>query len=117
VKQPIDSLMLSNAVRSSVTAWSKTLSDEVAREGITVNTIAPGRIETERLIEIDTFMAERTGASPEQVRSAKVAAIPAGRYGRPEEFAAAAVFLASDKASYITGVTLLVDGGAFRGTY
>ena len=103
VKQPIPNLMLSNAVRSATTAWAKTLSDQVAPDGITVNCLAPGRIETERVRE----------EVEQQIRST----IPARRYGRPDEFGAAAAFLASEAASYITGVTLLVDGGMFRGTY
>jgi 3-oxoacyl-[acyl-carrier protein] reductase len=117
VKQPIEDLMLSNSIRSATTAWSKTLSDQVAADGITVNTMAPGRILTERLRQIDLAESQRTGASMDDVTRRKLAAIPAGRYGTPEEFGAAAAFLASEQASYITGVTLLVDGGQFRGTY
>jgi 3-oxoacyl-[acyl-carrier protein] reductase len=117
VKQPIANLMLSNAVRSATTAWSKTLSDQVAEFGITVNTLAPGRIDTERIQQIDQDAAERQGRPVEDVSRQSIAAIPAGRYGRPEEYGAAAAFLASEQASYITGVTLLVDGGQFRGTY
>lgn len=117
VKQPIDTLMLSNTLRAGVTAWAKTLSDQVAPQGITVNCLAPGRIETDRVVEIDTDAARRTGQSPEKVRQQKLAAVPMGRYGNPAEFAAAAAFLASEQASYITGVTLSVDGGLFRGTY
>ena len=117
VKQPIPNLMLSNSIRSATTAWAKTLADQVAQDGITVNTIAPGRIDTERIREIDNETAQRTGRTPEQVGEDSRAQIPLRRYGRPEEFAAAAAFLASQQASYITGVTLLVDGGLFRGTY
>jgi 3-oxoacyl-[acyl-carrier protein] reductase len=117
VKQPISNLMLSNAVRSATTAWSKTLSDQVAQFGITVNTIAPGRIETPRIQQIDEDLAQRQGRSVEDVARDSKANIPMARYGRPEEFGAAAAFLASEQASYITGITLLVDGGQFRGTY
>lgn len=117
VKQPIDTLMLSNTLRAGVTAWAKTLSDQVAAQGITVNCLAPGRIETDRVVEIDTDLARRTGQSPDEVRKEKLAVIPMRRYGNPAEFAAAAAFLASGQASYITGVTLSVDGGLFRGTY
>jgi 3-oxoacyl-[acyl-carrier protein] reductase len=117
VKQPISNLMLSNSVRSATTAWSKSLSDHVAADGITVNTLAPGRILTDRLLQIDSDTAERSGRSIDDVRQESMKALPIGRYGTPEEFAAAAVFLASEPASYITGVTLLVDGGLFRGTY
>jgi 3-oxoacyl-[acyl-carrier protein] reductase len=117
VKQPIPNLMLSNSIRSATTAWAKTLADQVAADGITVNTIAPGRIDTERIRQIDDDVATRAGRSREQIQQEALASIPLRRYGRPDEFAAAAAFLASDQASYITGVTLLVDGGLFRGTY
>jgi 3-oxoacyl-[acyl-carrier protein] reductase len=117
VKQPIPALMLSNAVRSATTAWAKSLSDQVAEYGITVNCLAPGRIETDRIRQLDSDTAERQGRSREEVERDSRASIPARRYGRPDEFAAAAAFLASEQASYITGVTLLVDGGHFRGTY
>jgi 3-oxoacyl-[acyl-carrier protein] reductase len=117
VKQPLPTLMLSNAVRSATTAWSKTLSDQVAADGITVNTLAPGRIETERILQIDGDIAQRTGRSREEVTREALQTIPVRRYGQPEEFGAAAAFLASEQAAYVTGVTLLVDGGSFRGTY
>jgi 3-oxoacyl-[acyl-carrier protein] reductase len=117
VKQPIPNLMLSNAVRSATTAWAKTLADEVGPLGITVNTIAPGRIETERIRQLDGVIAEQSHRPLEDVVRQSQASIPLRRYGRPEEFGAAAAFLASEQASYISGVTLLVDGGLFRGTY
>jgi len=117
VKQPIMNLMLSNAVRSATTAWSKTLSDQVGQDGITVNTIAPGRIDTPRIRQIDDDLAQRQGRRREDVEHDSLATIPLRRYGRPDEFGAAAAFLASERAGYITGVTLLVDGGLFRGTY
>ena len=117
VKQPIANLMLSNSVRSATTAWSKSLSDQVAADGITVNTLAPGRIMTDRLLQIDADTAQRSGRSVDEIQNESLRGIPSGRYGQPAEFAAAAVFLASEPAAYITGVTLLVDGGLFRGTY
>lgn len=117
VKQPLPTLMLSNSLRSATTAWSKTLADQVAAEGITVNTVAPGRISTERLRQIDDDLAQRTGRSREEVEHDALKAVPMGRYGEPAEFGAVVVFLASEAASYVTGVTLLVDGGLFRGTY
>ena len=117
VKQPIANLMLSNSIRSATTAWAKTLADQVAADGITVNLLAPGRILTERLRQIDADAAERAGRRLEEVERDALAAIPLGRYGQPAEFGAAAAFLASEQAAYITGVTLLVDGGLFRGTY
>ena len=117
VKQPIHALMLSNAVRSATTAWAKSLSDHVAQYGITVNTLAPGQIETERVRQFSEHVARREGRTPQEVEHDMLASIPTGRFGRPEEFGAAAAFLASERASYITGVTLLIDGGLFRGTY
>src|SRR5712692_8671685 len=117
IKQPLPTLMLSNAVRSATTARSETLSDHVAQDGITGNTLAPGRIDTERLRQIDADLAQRQGRQPEDVERDSLVTIPLRRYGRPEEFGAAAAFLASEPAAYITGVTLLVDGGLFRGTY
>ncbi|HEV7664041.1 MAG TPA: SDR family oxidoreductase [Chloroflexota bacterium] len=117
VKQPLPTLMLSNAVRSATTAWSKTLADQVAQDGITVNCLAPGRIATERIRQIDTDVAERQGRSLDDVTRDSLANIPLHRYGDPAEFGVAAAFLASEPAAYITGVTLLVDGGQFRGTY
>ena len=117
VKQPLPTLMLSNSVRSATTAWSKTLADQVAADGITVNTLAPGRIRTQRIRQLDADTASRSNRTPEQVEADSRKTIPLGRYGEPAEFAAAAAFLASEQAAYITGVTLLVDGGQFRGTY
>jgi 3-oxoacyl-[acyl-carrier protein] reductase len=117
VKQPIANLMLSNSVRSATTAWSKTLADQVAADGITVNTLAPGRINTERVGRIDADTAQRTGRTREEVEREALRSVPMGRYGEPPEFGAVAAFLASEAASYVTGVTLLVDGGLFRGTY
>ena len=116
-KQPIANLMLSNAVRSATTAWAKTLSDQVAQYGITVNCLAPGRIDTERVRQLDEDAAQRQGKAREEVEREALASIPVRRYGRPEEYGAAAAFLASAPAAYITGVTLLVDGGLYRGMY
>src|SRR5204862_5859665 len=89
VKQPLPTLMLSNSVRSATTAWSKTLADQVAADGITVNTVAPGRINTERLQQIDADIAERSGRSLEEVQRDMLKTIPVGRYGEPAEFGAA----------------------------
>jgi 3-oxoacyl-[acyl-carrier protein] reductase len=117
VKQPIANLMLSNSLRSATAAWSKTLSDQVAADGITVNTLAPGRIDTERIREIDADAAQRSGRSVEDTAREAISKIPMGRYGSPAEFGATAAFLASVHASYITGEMLLVDGGQNRSTY
>lgn len=116
VKQPIQGLLLSNAVRTAVIGLAKSLSAEVAAEGITINNLLPGSIFTDRIKQFTASTAQRTGRTPEEVRAAAEADIPMKRYGTPEEFAAAAAFLASERASYITGVSLLVDGGVFRGT-
>jgi 3-oxoacyl-[acyl-carrier protein] reductase len=114
VQQPIPNLALSNAVRAAIVGWSKTLAGEVASHGITVNVLVPGRIHTDRVDELDAALAARSGADVKAVAAASAATIPAGRYGTPSEFAAAAVFLASTPASYITGSQIRVDGGAIR---
>lgn len=114
-REPIPNLLLSNAIRTAVAGWAKTLARELAPENILVNCVAPGRIDTERLKELDGANAQRQGHPVEEVRRANEAAIPLGRYGRPDEFAAAVAFLASDRASYITGITLYVDGGKLAG--
>ncbi len=114
VRSPIEGLILSNTFRMGVLGMSKTLAAEVAPQGILVNVIAPGRIDTDRVRHLDDFRAKNSGASVEQVRAAAAKAIPVGRYGTPEEFARAAVFLASAANSYITGQTLVVDGGATK---
>lgn len=115
VVQPIPNLALSNGVRAAVAGWSKTLAAEVARHGVTVNMILPGRIDTDRVRELDSVRAEKTGASIEAVQQASRNDIPAGRYGEPDEFAAVAVFLASAQASYVTGSSIRVDGGMIKG--
>lgn len=115
VVQPIPNLALSNGVRGAISGWSKTLAAEVARHGVTVNMILPGRIETDRLLELDAAKAAKTGMSADAVRKASHDDIPAGRYGLPEEFAAVATFLASQQASYVTGAQMRVDGGLVRG--
>ncbi|MDB5512204.1 MAG: short-chain dehydrogenase/reductase [Enterovirga sp.] len=114
VVQPIPNLVISNTLRSSLVGWAKTLATEVAADGVTVNLILPGRIETDRTGELDAANAKKQGASVEQVAASARAAIPAGRYGRVQEFADVACFLASERASYVTGSTIRVDGGAIR---
>lgn len=115
VAQPIANLALSNGVRAAVAGWSKTLASEVGKHGITVNMILPGRIDTDRVRELDGLKADKTGANIEAVQEASRSEIPVGRYGKPEEFAAVAVFLASAQASYVTGSAIRVDGGMIRG--
>lgn len=117
VKEPIPNLALSNVVRSSVAALSKTLSNELAADKIRVNHLLPGRISTDRIRELDTIRGKATGASAEDVRVAYSKNIPIGRYGEPDEFAAAALFLFSNAAGYITGASLQVDGGLVRSVF
>jgi 3-oxoacyl-[acyl-carrier protein] reductase len=114
VVQPIPNLGVSNALRAALVGWAKTLAAEVAGEGITVNCIAPGRIATDRVAELDQGRAKREGIDLAQVEKESRAVIPAGRYGEAAEFAAVAAFLASPRASYMTGGVVRVDGGLIR---
>jgi 3-oxoacyl-[acyl-carrier protein] reductase len=114
VQQPLDRLALSNAGRAALAGYLKTLASEVASDGVTVNMVLPGRIETDRVRSFDQAAAERSGRSEQEIREGAQAAIPAGRYGTPEEFAAAVLFLGSGAASYITGEQLRCDGGLVR---
>lgn len=111
VIQPIPNLAMSNAIRPALVGWGKTLAAVVAKDGVTVNAVAPGRIATDRLAELDAANATRTGRPIEEVQKAALANIPAGRYGDPKEYAAAAVFLASEAAAFMTGSIVRVDGG------
>lgn len=108
---PIPNLGVSNALRSALVGWSKTLSREVGREGITCNVVVPGRIATARIRALDEARAGREKRTVEAVQAESVSSIPLGRYGEPEEYASAVAFLASARASYITGTVLRVDGG------
>jgi 3-oxoacyl-[acyl-carrier protein] reductase len=114
VEQPIPNLALSNGIRASVVGWSKTLASEVAASGVTVNVVLPGRIQTTRVDELDQANAAKQGKTREEVARASAATIPAGRYGRPDEFGEVVAFLASERASYITGTRIRVDGGMIR---
>ncbi len=111
VVMPIPNLGISNALRLSLVGWSKTLAREVARDGITVNVILPGRVATDRIRFLDKAKAEREGRSVEEVAAESTGSIPVGRYGEPDEYADAVAFLASTRASYITGSIIRVDGG------
>ena len=114
VKQPIDGLTLSNVIRASVVTLTKTLSVEWAASGIRVNAIAPGRIATDRVRELDEDSAARLGTTAEDVRTKYIAGIPLGRYGEPDELARVAVFLCSPAASYVQGQFIFVDGGLVK---
>ena len=112
--EPIGTLGVSNTLRASIAAWAKTLSNEVAADGITVNTLLPGRIDTPRIDRLDRARAEQTGQTPEQARADSVTSIPVGRIGTTEEFGAVAAFLASPLAAYVTGSLVRLDGGSVR---
>ena len=114
VKQPVDGLMLSNSLRAAVTGFARTLANEVARDGITVNNLMPGYTRTERVEQLNAATAAREGIALEDVARRIVSQIPMRRLGEPREFAALAAFLASEQASYVTGQSIAVDGGWIR---
>jgi 3-oxoacyl-[acyl-carrier protein] reductase len=114
IQQPLADLAASNVGRAALAGYLKTLASEVAAQGVTVNMVLPGRIQTDRITQLDQAAARRTGASVEETKKASEAVIPAGRYGTAEEFAAVAVFLASVQASYVTGEQVRCDGGLVR---
>lgn len=114
VKQPIPNLLISNVYRPGLAGLTKSLAIDLAPKGIRVNGLAPGRISTERTIELNLALAARTGKTAEQVMQESVAAIPMGRLGQPEEFARVAAFLCSPAASYVTGHVMIADGGSIR---
>lgn len=113
-KQPVEGLMLSNSIRAAVTGWARTLANEVARDNITVNNILPGFTRTERVQELNKASAAREGLTVEEIERKTEGQIPMRRMAEPEEFAAAVAFLASERASYITGQSIAVDGGWIR---
>ena len=111
VAAPIPNLAISNALRLSLVGWSKTLAREIGKDGITANIVVPGRIATSRVAALDNAKAKREGRSPEEVAAESHGTIPLGRYGNPEEYADVVTFLASERAAYITGSVIRVDGG------
>lgn len=115
VQQTNPLLAASNVGRAALAAYLKTLAGDVARDGVTVNMVLPGRIDTDRVASLDAFTAERTGSSPAEARASSEHEIPLGRYGRTEEFAAVVTFLASARASYVTGEQVRCDGGLVGG--
>lgn len=114
VKSPIDNLILSNTFRTGVLGLTKTLASELGGDGILINVIGPGRIQTERIEQLDMIRAKKAGVSIEQVRADTCKTIPLCRYGTPDEYAKMAVFLGSPANTYITGQTVLVDGGMVK---
>ncbi|MAU12802.1 MAG: 3-oxoacyl-ACP reductase [Anaerolineaceae bacterium] len=114
IKEPIPRLALSTVMRSGVMGLVKTLADELADDGIRVNNLIPGRIDTDRVAQLDQNTAEKEGLTVEEVRERNIANIPLGRLGTIDDFGQAGAFLLSPAASYITGATLRVDGGAMR---
>ncbi|HSJ52724.1 MAG TPA: SDR family oxidoreductase [Anaerolineae bacterium] len=115
VKQPIDDLLLSNVYRAGVVGLAKTLSQQVAADGITINNVAPSYTRTERIEEIYQARAAQQGRPVDEVMAEAAAGYPMGRMAEPEELAALVAFLASERASYINGTTIQVDGGYYRG--
>jgi 3-oxoacyl-[acyl-carrier protein] reductase len=117
VVQPIDNLLVSNTLRPAITGYMKTLSNEVAQYGITVNSVMPGRIMTDRTLQINQARADKLGITYDEAIEKSSAEIPIKRYGQSDEFGNVVCFLASEKASYITGSNIRVDGGLIRSTW
>ncbi len=111
IREPISGLTASNALRAALAGWAKTLAGEVARDGVTVNVLMPGRIATDRTTRLDALDAAERGVDPSVIAAQSQAEVPIGRYGTIEEFGAVADFLASDGGSYVTGTAIPIDGG------
>lgn len=115
VKQPIDGLIISNTLRAGLTGYAKSISNEYAQYGLTINTVCPGYTRTERLQELAEAKSEMLGKPIDEIYADWVNVTPAGRIGNPDELAALITFLVSDKAAFITGESISVDGGAYKG--
>ncbi|HEX2049495.1 MAG TPA: SDR family oxidoreductase [Actinomycetota bacterium] len=114
-KEVVPALLLSNMMRAAVVGMMKTLSKELGPDGVRALCVAPGRVDTDRVRALDDTVARRTGRTPDDVKTESVGRIPLGRYGEPAEFGDVVAFLASERASYVTGVTVVVDGGMING--
>ena len=114
VKEPLNYLALSNTIRAAVVTWAKSLAIDVAKNGITVNSVLTGYFDTERIAQLNAKKAEKMGVRPEEVRSAMEAQVPIKRIGKPEEYGYLVTFLASEMASYINGTNIPIDGGLLK---
>jgi 3-oxoacyl-[acyl-carrier protein] reductase len=115
VKEPLDDLILSSSLQAGVVGMARTLANQLAGDGITVNNVLPGYVLTEPIKRLAETQARAQGKSPDEVVDGFAEAVPVGRIGKPEELAAVVAFLASEQASYVTGTSILVDGGRYKG--